>query len=233
MNLSISSASAPGSALSPLDRRAGPVDPEHPATSTPEATGRESDTTAAESSSQRPARETGESSRLTPEEQSQINDLQQRDREVKAHELAHKAVGGRYVTGGSFTYQTGPDGRRYAIGGEVTINNSRGSTPEETLRKAELIRRAALAPADPSPQDYRVASQANLVAAQARGEIAAEQREAALERQEAMQERQKEQAAEETGEEISQQNRRAIATFEAVDGITRLQSNPDPIDELI
>jgi hypothetical protein len=231
MNLSITSAS--GNGLSALDRRAGLVDPEQPATSTPEANGRESDSTTSESTSQRPAREAGEISRLTPEEQRQINDLQQRDREVKAHELAHKAVGGRYVTGGSFTFQTGPDGHRYAIGGEVTIDSSRGSTPQETLRKAELIRRAALAPADPSPQDYRVASQANLVAAQARGEIAAEQREAALEHREAMREQQKEQAAEENGQEISPQNRRAIASFEAVGGITQLQSNPDPIDELI
>lgn len=233
MNLSISSTTASGNGLSALDRRAGLVDPERPATSTPETNAEESETTTTESASQRPAREAGESSRLTPEEQRQINDLQQRDREVKAHELAHKAVGGRYVTGGSFTFQTGPDGRRYAIGGEVTIDSSLGSTPQETLRKAELIRRAALAPADPSPQDYRVASQANLVAAQARGEIAAEQRDTALKSREAMREQRQEAASEEQAQEISPQNRRAIASFEAVGGISQLQSNPDPIDELI
>ncbi|MCG8439585.1 MAG: hypothetical protein MI751_15990 [Pseudomonadales bacterium] len=125
--------------------------------------------TRTESASQRPARETQEQSGLTEEEQRQVEELQQRDREVKAHELAHKSVGGRYVTGGSFTYQTGPDGVRYAIGGEVSIDTSSESTPEETLRKAELIRRAALAPADPSPQDYRVASQAALVAGTSKG----------------------------------------------------------------
>lgn len=233
MNLSIASTIGSGNSHSPLDRKAGLVDPEQPATSVSQANAREKDTSTSESASQRPTREPGETSRLTPEEQSQINELQQRDREVKAHELAHKSAGGRYVTGGSFTYQTGPDGHRYAIGGEVSIDSSRGSSPQETLRKAELIRRAALAPADPSPQDYRVASQANLMAAQARGEIAAQQREEILEQREALREQRKEAASEEQTQEISPQNRRAIASFEAVGGISQLRSNPDPIDELI
>jgi len=182
-----------------------------------------------ESVSERPTRETQQASRLTPEQQ-QLSELQQRDRQVKAHELAHKSVGGRYVTGGSFTYQTGPDGRRYAIGGEVTIDSSSGSTPQETLRKAEMIRAAALAPADPSPQDYRVASQANLQAAKARSEIAAEQRTEQQQRREAMRAQNSEEAAKESN--LSPQGRRAIASFEAIGG-SSLRSDPDPIDEII
>jgi 23S rRNA maturation mini-RNase III len=233
MDLSITSSSAFSNGLSAFGSRVGQADPEQPSTTPADPESSNDQTAASESASQRPAREPQQSSRLTPEELQQLSELQQRDREVKAHELAHKAVGGRYVTGGSFSYQTGPDGHRYAIGGEVTIDSSSGSTAQETLRKADLIRRAALAPADPSPQDYRVASEANMMAAQARGEISAEQREKAIERQEAMREQRAEEANAEESQEISPQGRRAIASFEAVGGSTQLQSNPDPIDEII
>lgn len=103
-----------------------------------------------------------------------ISELKSRDREVKAHEQAHLAAGGRHVTGGaSYSYQTGPDGQRYAIGGEVGIDTSPVSgDPEATLSKAQQIRAAALAPAEPSSQDLKVAAQATQMAAQARAEIA-------------------------------------------------------------
>ena len=46
---------------------------------------------------------------------------------------------------------TGPDGQRYAIGGEVPIDLSAvPGNPQATLQKALTIRRAALAPTDPS-----------------------------------------------------------------------------------
>jgi SprA-related family len=101
--------------------------------------------------------------------------LRSRDREVRAHEAAHAAAGGPVVQGGpSYTFQKGPDGRSYAIGGEVRIDTSKvANDPEATLAKADRVRRAALAPAQPSPQDIRVASRANQTAAQARVEIAA------------------------------------------------------------
>lgn len=108
----------------------------------------------------------------------QLLQLQTRDREVRAHEAAHAAVGGKYVTGGpSFTYQRGPNGRFYAIGGEVQIDVSPAADPEATLDKAETVRRAALAPAQPSPQDIQVASSATKLASRARVEIAIQQRE--------------------------------------------------------
>jgi len=107
--------------------------------------------------------------------------LQARDREVRAHEAAHLAAGRPYVTGGpSFTYQRGPDGRSYAIGGEVSLDTSEvADDPEATLSKAETVRRAALAPARPSPQDLRVAADASQMAAQTRLEIAIQRREEA------------------------------------------------------
>jgi len=117
----------------------------------------------------------------------QVRELSARDREVRAHEAAHAAVGGRYVTGGpSFTYQRGPNGRFYAIGGEVSIDVSAvPANPQATLDKAETVRRAALAPAQPSPQDLRVAASATQLASRARVEIAIQQREQRLEQQNA------------------------------------------------
>lgn len=230
MDLSIASTHANSYGISAQGRAAGKADPAKAMPQTDTATPDGTAPSSSESVSERPARETQQTSRLTPEAQQQLSELQQRDRQVKAHELAHKSVGGRYVTGGSFTYQTGPDGRRYAIGGEVTIDTSPGSTPQETLRKAEMIRAAAMAPADPSPQDYRAASQANLQAAEARSEIAAEQRAEQLQRREAMREQHSEEATREGT--LSPRGRRAIASFEAIGGDS-LHSNPDPIDEII
>lgn len=114
--------------------------------------------------------------RLNEEQRRQIEELAKRDREVKAHEQAHKAAAGAYAQGGpNYEYQAGPDGRRYAVGGSVDIDTSpvRGN-PEATLEKAQVIRGAAMAPADPSGADRSVAAAAAQLAAQARKELAAE-----------------------------------------------------------
>lgn len=111
----------------------------------------------------------GESAVLTEEQRLEIQKLKDRDREVRNHEQAHlSAAGGIAVSGASFTFAIGPDGQRYAVGGEVGIDTSTvPNNPEATLRKAETIRRAALAPAQPSAQDYNVASKAAAMARKA------------------------------------------------------------------
>ena len=112
---------------------------------------------------------------LTDEEQQKVKELQARDREVRAHEQAHKNAAGDLATSGpTYEYERGPDGRDYAVGGEVGISMEEGDTPEETLSNAMRIQRAALAPAEPSPQDRRVAADAAAMAAEARAEIQAE-----------------------------------------------------------
>jgi hypothetical protein len=102
-----------------------------------------------------------------------LSELKQRDAEVKAHEAAHLSAAGGIATGGaSFEYQQGPDGVRYAIGGEVNIDTSSvPGDPAASLRKADTIRRAALAPAEPSGQDIQVAASATAMAAQAQAEL--------------------------------------------------------------
>ncbi len=105
-----------------------------------------------------------------------VERLKMRDREVKAHEMAHLANAGQYAAGGpSYTYQQGPDGRRYAVGGEVPIDISGERTPEETIRKMRTVRRAAMAPANPSSADRNIAAMASRKEAEARQELAREQ----------------------------------------------------------
>ncbi|MFC1684658.1 putative metalloprotease CJM1_0395 family protein [Pseudomonadota bacterium] len=107
----------------------------------------------------------------------EIRQLKIRDREVRAHEAAHMAAGGSLVRSGArLDMKRGPDGVMYAVGGEVSIDVSPGSTPEETVGKAEQIRRAALAPAEPSGQDRAVAARAAQMAAKARMQVAQQQR---------------------------------------------------------
>ncbi|MBK5967151.1 hypothetical protein CCR95_24535 [Thiocystis minor] len=121
---------------------------------------------------------------LTTDEQQELQLLKQRDTEVRAHEQAHIAAGGRYVTSSaSYDYQTGPDGQRYAIGGEVGIDTSSVSgDPAATLDKARAVRRAALAPAEPSAQDLRVAASATTMETNALHELMQLQREQPVER---------------------------------------------------
>lgn len=111
-----------------------------------------------------------DASGLTQEQQQQVTALKRRDAEVRQHEAAHQAAGGSHAGGASFTYQRGPDGKNYAIGGEVQIDVGAASTPEATAAKMDQIKAAALAPAQPSAQDQRVASMADGIKAQAQQE---------------------------------------------------------------
>ena len=113
--------------------------------------------------------------RLTPDQERLVQELAQTDQKVRAHEAAHQAAAGSLGGAVSYTFETGPDGKSYAVGGEVPVDMSSGRTPEETLSKAEQIRAAALAPADPSPQDLSVAAQASEMEAAAREQLTRQQ----------------------------------------------------------
>lgn len=112
---------------------------------------------------------------LSAEELKAVQQLKARDLEVKAHEMAHLTAAGQYARGGpSYTYQLGPDGRRYAVGGEVPIDVSAENTPEATIQKMDLVQRAALAPAEPSAADRSIAAMASAQENQARSQLQAE-----------------------------------------------------------
>ena len=116
---------------------------------------------------------------LTEEEKKEVQELKKRDAEVKAHERAHVAAGGQYVKGGAhYEYQRGPDGRIYVVGGEVSIDTSGvPGDPQATIQKMKTVKRAALAPADPSAKDRAVAAEAAQKETKARMQLAQIRRE--------------------------------------------------------
>jgi hypothetical protein len=108
---------------------------------------------------------------LTEEEKQEIEKLKQRDREVRAHEQAHRAAGGALTGSPTFKTVRGPDGHSYAVSGEVKIDTSSvPNNPEATIRKLEQVKRAALAPSNPSAKDRQVAADAEAKIQQARQE---------------------------------------------------------------
>lgn len=110
---------------------------------------------------------------LSEDEQAVVAELSARDREVRNHEEAHARVGGQYAGNPSYSFQEGPDGKQYAIGGEVPIDVSPvPDDPEATIDKMEVVKAAALAPAEPSGQDRRVAALADAQRQQAIADLA-------------------------------------------------------------
>lgn len=210
----VSGPAGPGYPLLPPDGGQAPVrgsnlDPAQEPAVTPQAARAEAEI-AAPAASQRPAEASAESKKqdgagrepgrqaqsdgqgdslqigLTPQEQGVVRRLQARDREVRTHEQAHMSAGGPHAGSATYSYETGPDGKRYAVGGEVPIDASKASSPEATMQKARTIRKAALAPASPSAADRQVAAKASAMELEARQELKeekAEQAEAAAQDQ--------------------------------------------------
>ena len=122
---------------------------------------------------------------LTEEERRIVAELQRVDAEIRRHEQAHAAVGGPYAGAPAYTTVRGPDGRLYAVGGEVQIDVSEiPGNPAATIRKLQVVRRAALAPTRPSAADRRVASIAQQGIAEARQELREQRLEEQLDVQE-------------------------------------------------
>ena len=112
---------------------------------------------------------------LSESEKQLVDDLAARDAEVRGHEATHQSVGAGITGGASYTYQQGPDGKMYAIGGEVSVSMPTGGTPEETIQNAKKLAAAALAVGSPSPQDISVASSAKMMEVKARQEMSREE----------------------------------------------------------
>ncbi|HED19636.1 MAG TPA: hypothetical protein ENI74_09065 [Gammaproteobacteria bacterium] len=161
-------------AARPVDK----ADKDEPSNNRTETDARETEAKKASRRSGNEARGPRQETELNSDEKKQLEQLKARDREVRAHEAAHKAAAGGLARGGaSFEFQDGPDGRRYAVGGEVNIDTSKVSgDPQATISKAQTIRAAANAPAQPSGQDRSVAAQATQIETEARQKVAEEQR---------------------------------------------------------
>lgn len=117
--------------------------------------------TSEENSSETAGPKRADGTPMAPEEIQQLEQLKQTDREVRQHEMAHQIAGGAYTGGASYDYEVGPDGKRYAVAGEVPIDYGPvPNDPQATIEKMQTVIAAAMAPADPSPKDYQVAAQA-------------------------------------------------------------------------
>lgn len=108
---------------------------------------------------------------LTDAEKKIVEQMKKRDNEVRIHENQHKSVGGQYAGSPSYTYERGPDGKQYITEGEVSISLSNESTAEKTIEKMRIVQNAALAPAEPSSADRKVAAEASRIEQIARQEI--------------------------------------------------------------
>ncbi|MEG0473045.1 MAG: putative metalloprotease CJM1_0395 family protein, partial [Solibacillus sp.] len=107
---------------------------------------------------------------VQPEVKNEIEQLKGIQREVIAHESAHKAAGAGVTGSISYSHTTGPDDQRYIIGGEVSIQMPNAGESDRTISLLEKVRQAALAPAEPSAQDLRVAASASTQIQQVRAE---------------------------------------------------------------
>lgn len=112
---------------------------------------------------------------LTEEEQHEVEQMKKRDEEVRVHEQAHASTGGQYAGSPSYTYEQGPDGKRYITDGEVPIDVSTiANDPQATIDKMRQVYRAALAPAEPSSADRSIANEAQQKMAEAMADLSKE-----------------------------------------------------------
>lgn len=166
------------------------------------------------SSTEKPAQEKENAQGLTESELKELTELKARDREVRAHEAAHQAVGGQHAGAISYSYERGPDGAQYAVGGEVPIDVSPvAGDPQATIEKMRVVRSAAMAPAQPSSQDRAVAAQAMQTMLQAQVELANGERESAS----------IDGGAEEAGQAQSPQDSQSRQATEAYQNVSAMQ----------
>lgn len=159
---------------------------------------------------------------LTAEEQQQVKELKARDAEVKAHEQAHlTAAAGIGASAPSYEYQRGPDGQKYAVGGEVNLSFSKGSNPEDTIAKAEAMRAAALAPAQPSGQDLSVARDAQRMIQEAKQQESADAAKASEETQQPVQTEEAGESAPTQGEDGKLSDKKVGAEESPISGKTK------------
>ncbi len=85
--------------------------------------------------------------------------------EIYAHELAHKRAGGELA--GAIVIERNADGIPFAGHVDIKMPSLNPNNPQKTINDANTVIRSAMAPSDPSDQDYKVASQAQSIKMQA------------------------------------------------------------------
>lgn len=85
--------------------------------------------------------------------------------EIYAHEAAHKAAGGSLA--GAIVIEKNSDGIPVAGHVDIKMPALDKNNPDKTIHDANTVIRSAMAPSDPSDQDYKVAAQASSIKMQA------------------------------------------------------------------
>lgn len=91
--------------------------------------------------------------------------IRQQYNEIFTHELAHKNAAGSLA--GPIVIDKNAQG--VPVGGHVNIQMPvlNPENPQETINQADTVIKSAMAPSDPSAQDYKVASKAGKIKSQA------------------------------------------------------------------
>lgn len=84
---------------------------------------------------------------------------------IYAHELMHKSAGGSLA--GSIVIEKNTDGIPVAGHVDIKMPSLNPNNPQKTIDDANTVIKSAMAPFDPSEQDYKVASKAKSVKMQA------------------------------------------------------------------
>ena len=91
--------------------------------------------------------------------------IQQNYNHIYAHEMAHKTAGGKYA--GDITIERDANGIPFAGHVPIQMPTLDKNNPNKTINHANIVIGAAMAPSDPSDQDYKVANQARQIKLQA------------------------------------------------------------------
>ena len=90
-----------------------------------------------------------------------LEKFKQTDEKVRTHEQIHASIG--HTTAPiSYTYQQGPDGKMYAVGGQVRLDTSIPKEPKAAAFKLDMLQKAASGPIDSSGADNTISAQTNL-----------------------------------------------------------------------
>lgn len=90
-----------------------------------------------------------------------VEKFRSKDAEIRTHEQIHASIG-HTTTPISYTYQQGPDGKMYAIGGSVRLDTSIPNDPKAAAFKLDMLQKAASGPTQMSAADGSIAQQSNL-----------------------------------------------------------------------
>ena len=96
---------------------------------------------------------------MRQQQQAQKNALTKKNYdEIYSHELAHKLAGGHLA--GAIVIEKNSQGIPFAGHVDIKMPKLNPQNPKQTINDANTVINAAMAPADPSGQDYKVAAQA-------------------------------------------------------------------------